>query len=482
MKRQVIDDPGRPNWRRDGPRFALVTWLIATIAMVATSIGTALVVSLVAVGRAALDGEQSGERLGEIAQEALDSSSMYWTLVISSQIVLLTVALLACRVLRKPMGERLGLVATSLNPVQQAVLLAATVVPFSLGVGAAWLVSSVIRSSNAESLGLQRMWYEGSRIESASWILLIALLPGFVEEVFYRGFLLRGFVLRWRPGTSILATSVLFAVVHGDVAWALAIFPLGLWLGWVAWRTGSVMMTFLMHASVNGVWTTGMMYVHRDPASEPILNWIAIAILGVGLAAFPWSLAILRRSIVVKPGAAERGRFRLATRVVVFAAAAGAIVYVLVPPGTAPPAPAQASSRPTPKISEIKANAATTATCTAMGEAGACEFALMPGVGTRVTLPRNRAGIDELFIMLDAASETVWLAYAGELSGKGSERRPLGIVEQFASAEPTVVCITLAPGPPPVNVRLTLGDDSATKTEYFERAKAEEGWSFRGRK
>jgi hypothetical protein len=91
----------------------------------------------------------------------------------------------------------------------------------------------------------------------------------------------------------------------------------------------------------------------------------------------------------------------------------------------------------------------------------------MPGVGVHVTL--------------DAATETVWLAYAGERSGKGGKRRPVGVVEQLASGDPTVLCMTLTQGPPPVTVRLTLEEDGAMTIAAFERAQAE-GWARRGRK
>ena len=477
MKLQFINNPDQPNWRCDGPRFAFVAWIIATIATVAISVGAAIVVSLFATVRAALAGEQSGERLGEIAKEAIGSSSLAWTLLIASQVVLLACAWLACRVLRKPARARLGLVTTNLEPMQRAVLLVATVVPFGLGLVAAWLVSSVNGSSRVDATGLQQMWHEGSRVESVGWILLIALLPGFVEEVFYRGFLLRGFLLGWGPGASILVSSVLFAVVHGDPVSAAAIFPLGLWLGWVAWRTDSVAMTFAMHAGVNGLWTAGMMTLYRDPASEPVLNWIAIAMLALGVVAFPWAITILRRQPVVEPRAAEGRPLWLLPRVAVVAVVAGTLLFVLVPPGAAPLA-----TRPAPTLGEIEAGAVETAACTAIGEAGACEFFLLPGIGTRIALPQNHAGIDELIVLLDVASETVWLAYSGELSGKGNGRRPLGIVEQLKSGEPTVVCMTLTPGPSPVKVRLTLDDDQAVKTACFERALAEDGWTMRGRK
>jgi membrane protease YdiL (CAAX protease family) len=470
----------RPKWRNDGPRFALVAWLIATVAMLATVAGASLVVSVVAAGRAALGGERSGERLGEIAREALGSKALAWAAVIASQLAVLACAWLACRMLRKPARERLGLVATGLRPVQGAVVLVAAVVPFALGLAAAWLVESAIGSSSDDPLGLQRMWSEGSRGGSVAWILLIALLPGFVEEVFYRGFLQRGLLLRWRPAPSILTSSVLFAVVHGELAWAAAIFPLGVWLGVVAWRTGSVRMTFAMHASVNGLWTAGMMILHREPASELALNGIAIAVLVLGVIAFPWAIAILRRQPAVAASLVDRRPLWLLPRVAIAAMVAGAL-FAVVPPGAAPMAPPHPAPRPVPTLGELEASAVEAATCTAVGDEGAVEFPLMPGVGTRVLLPKNRVGIDEVVVSLDAADETVWLAYAGERSGKWGKPRPVGIVEQLVPGDPTVLCMTLTQGPPPVTVRLTLEETESMKDAAFERARAE-GWARRGRR
>lgn len=481
MYPQVTKDPERPGWRQDGPRFALVGWVIATVAMVAAGAGAAILVSIVATVRAAVGGERSAERLGEIAEDVLGSKAFAWTAVILSQVVLLACVWLACRVLGKPARERLGLLATGLRPAQGAVVLVATVVPFALGLAAAWLVTTVSGSSGDDTLGLQRMWHEGSRGGSAMWILMIALLPGFTEEVFYRGFLQRGLLLRWGPVAAILTSGLLFAVGHGDPAWAAAIFPLGLWLGVVAWRTGSVLLTFTMHAGVNGLWTAGMMILSRDPASETVLNGIAIAVLALGLIAFPWAIAILRRRPAAATSAAERGPLWLLSRVTGAAVVAGAFFFVLVPPGAAPVTPEPAARRSAPTLGELEASAVEAATCTAVGDAGAVEFSLMPGVGTRVALPENRVGIERVIVTLDTGGETVWLAYAGQLSGKGGKTRPVGVVEQLASGDPTVLCMTLSQGPPPVAVRLTLEEDEAMKAAAFERGAAE-GWATRGRK
>jgi len=399
MSPHLNQDTGRPGWRRDGPRFALVAWVIATIAMATMTASAAIVVAAVATARATLGGERSGEQLGEIAKKAIESDAFSWIALIASQLTLLACAWLACRLLQKRAHDRLGLVATSLGPVQGATLLVATVVPFAAGLVAAWVVSSGNGSSSDDMSGLQRMWYEGSRAESAAWILLIALLPGVTEEVFYRGFLQRGLLLRWGPWASIVTSSLLFAVVHGELAAAVAMFPFAIWLGVVAWRTGSVVMTIAMHATVNGLWTAGMMTLHRDPASEPILDWIATGMLVLGILAFPLAIVILRK----QPAAAASVRdsiapaqrpLRLLPRIAGGALVAGSLAFLLVPLGVTSPAPAQVAKPPAPTLDELEAGATESAACTAMGEAGAVDFSLMPGRGTRVTLPQNRIGIN----------------------------------------------------------------------------------------
>jgi hypothetical protein len=55
------------------------------------SIGASLVVSILTSMPAALGGERSAERLGEIAMEAIGSGALAWTVLIASQ-----VALFAC--------------------------------------------------------------------------------------------------------------------------------------------------------------------------------------------------------------------------------------------------------------------------------------------------------------------------------------------------------------------------------------------------
>jgi ABC-2 type transport system permease protein/sodium transport system permease protein len=95
---------------------------------------------------------------------------------------------------------------------------------------------------------------------SIVWILVaLAIVPGVCEEFFFRGLLfssLRNVLSPWR---TILASAVLFGLFHVVAGTILAperFLPsafLGLVLGWVRYRTGSVVSCMVLHAVHNGL-------------------------------------------------------------------------------------------------------------------------------------------------------------------------------------------------------------------------------------
>ena len=74
------------------------------------------------------------------------------------------------------------------------------------------------------------------------------------EEVMFRGFLFRGWVRSDRAAwPAIIAISVLWAGLHVQYDWIgiLQIFVIGLFLGWMRWKSGSTLLTFVLHALFN---------------------------------------------------------------------------------------------------------------------------------------------------------------------------------------------------------------------------------------
>jgi len=74
------------------------------------------------------------------------------------------------------------------------------------------------------------------------------------EELMFRGFIFRGWARSERAvWPAIVAISVLWAALHIQYDWTgvLQIFVIGLFLGWMRWRSGSTLLTFVLHALFN---------------------------------------------------------------------------------------------------------------------------------------------------------------------------------------------------------------------------------------
>jgi membrane protease YdiL (CAAX protease family) len=85
------------------------------------------------------------------------------------------------------------------------------------------------------------------------WLATVVVAP-ITEELFFRGFLHRGWALSWLgvPGTIVL-TSALWAALHQQYNWLgmLCIFLMGLIFGWIRQRSGSTTVTIVLHALNN---------------------------------------------------------------------------------------------------------------------------------------------------------------------------------------------------------------------------------------
>lgn len=84
-------------------------------------------------------------------------------------------------------------------------------------------------------------------------LLLLAVFPAICEELAFRGFILTGLRHSGRPWLAILISSALFGAVHSILQQSLATFLLGLVIGFLAVRTGSIYPTMVFHAVYNGL-------------------------------------------------------------------------------------------------------------------------------------------------------------------------------------------------------------------------------------
>lgn len=89
------------------------------------------------------------------------------------------------------------------------------------------------------------------------WLLwlVMAVTPAFCEELLFRGLILSG-LRRLGPWPALLISSLLFAVAHASIYRLLPTFCLGLLLGWIVLKTGSIYCSMIVHVLNNGVAVT----------------------------------------------------------------------------------------------------------------------------------------------------------------------------------------------------------------------------------
>lgn len=144
--------------------------------------------------------------------------------------------------------ERLGWVKSRISARQVGILALGTLA-LSHGLDGFLQVTdlrneSVIADLDAELAGAR------GRVLAVS-LLGVGLAPGIGEELFCRGWVQRGLVARLGPALGIVIASLFFGALHADPIHAGAAAVLGLYLGIIAWLTGSVRTSIGCHVVNN---------------------------------------------------------------------------------------------------------------------------------------------------------------------------------------------------------------------------------------
>lgn len=271
----------------DGPLLATLTWLTAAI----VAMGGSFVVILGGMFLAFLNGV-TPDRIAS----TMGGYGVSLAMIVVTQLGMLGVALGAWSLTRAPFRARLGLVAPRVTALEGVILLLAGGVPDALSLAAASLPPSLVDGSGIESL-----WNELPLGPAILWVLTIGLLPGTIEELLFRGMMLRGYMRRCSPFVAIGITSLLFGIMHVDPPAIALACVLGLWFGVLAWRTGSILLPILSHILLNSGWNAGQFIVRQLAPSDEVVQ-LSLGTLGLlSLVCFVLAIPILRRAGSTEP-------------------------------------------------------------------------------------------------------------------------------------------------------------------------------------
>jgi membrane protease YdiL (CAAX protease family) len=235
LHESVFQRPPRPP--RLWPVFVTFVVMLPAVAVV----GMFVLLAMMGVGGLleALRGDTS----------TLSSTRLLMATTAATELVMIGAVLVAARPfnrarLRLERGRASSrvMIAAALGCVALSHILDTAIALLSLSnVGVLGKLSQVMRDASGGSLALV--------------LLVVSLLAGVAEELFFRGFMQTRLSQRWRPWTAILVSALFFGIMHLDFVQSPLALCLGIWLGFVCERSGSLWPAIVAHVANNAVAT-----------------------------------------------------------------------------------------------------------------------------------------------------------------------------------------------------------------------------------
>ena len=261
-----------------------VTILAALGAIIATQI--VAIVAIVAWYFAT--GGNPGDLEDDLLQ-LLTRPDIFIGLGLLTQLSIAATAIGAAKMSPVPFRQRLGFLTPAAPLWEIVLLLLGSFVPFAAGMYAAVQLSEFIEPDPTVAELYKNMTFGWA----IPFLLFISLAPGFSEEILFRGYAQRRLIDRWGPFVAILLTSAIFAVFHITPHAVTFAFPVGIWLGVMAWRTNSVWPGIICHAAINGLWNIWQLGTQFEYFSEEPPLILLVGLGTVGGLAFLASLMLL---------------------------------------------------------------------------------------------------------------------------------------------------------------------------------------------
>lgn len=121
----------------------------------------------------------------------------------------------------------------------------------------------------------------GAILEDPLWnVLSVVIAAPLLEEFFIRGIMLRGMLQRMSAAKAITWSAFIFALIHLNLYQALGAFVIGLFIGWVYYRSGSLLFAILIHF-VNNSFSAAMLFLFPEMELDTTLLEIVSGNFGI---------------------------------------------------------------------------------------------------------------------------------------------------------------------------------------------------------
>ena len=253
--------------------FAILVPLLAIVANVIVS-GLVTVIALVIIAK----GDFNPDNLDQYLEKILKHPLGVPLFVLPGQMVFFGAAFLAARLSPQPIRERLNL-TVGWMPKWTWVLMALASPIAALPITLFLHFFPVEPSAQLKMLADLITSQTGFSLVMTC--LLISVLPAIVEELLFRGYLQSRLLQRWHPAAAIGLSALVFAIAHVDPMHAMGVFALGIWLGIVAWKSGSVYPAMLGHFANNLLGVLAAQFGDSDSVGMDFTDVVIFTVCGV---------------------------------------------------------------------------------------------------------------------------------------------------------------------------------------------------------
>lgn len=226
--------------------------------------------------------------LSGLVMDLMSAPGLTIATVLLNEAVLAGTSLAAVRISRTTAAARLR---TGAGRVPGIALVAMIVGPLCAGQVAASAVALLGGMDWTLSLRLfERALSKASELELALLFVGIGLAAPLGEELFFRGFMQTRLSQRWGARRAVLITAALFGLLHLDPVQAPIAFLIGLYLGWITERAGSIRPAIAAHTLNNCISVVASRVFPRAPSTAENAGT-----LGVALVVLIVSVAVIQR-------------------------------------------------------------------------------------------------------------------------------------------------------------------------------------------
>ncbi len=210
------------------------------------------------------------------AQFVAGSSVADWNSIVTSTVMvqiglILSPCLLMAIFLTRSMRHALRIHRTQASHVAAAILIGVALHPTYMALGKG--ISQVYKIGDETATVLQ--YFQAMVMAQPLWslLLLMAVLPAICEELAFRGFIFGGLLRQGGALRAIVVSALFFGFTHPVLQQSMAACLMGLLLGLIAWRTGGVVCTMIVHA-INNTLSLTLAWCATNQVSLPdTLQW-----------------------------------------------------------------------------------------------------------------------------------------------------------------------------------------------------------------